>query len=752
MQHFSGKLCWWVLLLTLCPSLVHHQAVAVERPAQITDLQIGFNGHYKVGYWTPVEFTIQGGDRHHQCRCSVTVPDGDGLPASFEPVDRNKLQIPADQNVTYRTYAKFGRIQGNLVIVCSDDQQELIHKEFTGAQLPAGLPTTSPLVVHVGDWPEIEQSIHATQRRHINVANLESVDSLPDHWWGYEGVDSLIITCGDPGIIAALNPVQVDALQKWIQMGGKLIFSVGRHAEQLLGPGGILRELSPGKFLRTVDQCQTIGLENFTDVSHQLNVGRDELGRCELDLALIQQPAGTIELAEREGFESRPVLIRQNYGLGEVVFVAIDLNQSPIKHWKGRERLLARLLEWTLGSETEQAFSASIGAVKHTGYDDLSGQLRSALDQFQNIVFVPYWVVVVLVLLYLSLIGPVDYFLLRRFAKRMEWTWLTLPLIVTAFCVIPYVLAKHLKGKHFQMNQVEIVDIDIDSRFVRGTTWVHAYSPATSNYDFSTQTQIHCQSNPLDQHTALISWQGLPGTALGSMNAASPPAGPSHPYSICFPDNHSSSSPQITEMPLQVWSTKSLTARWWGEIDLHFMADLRSQGDKQLRGSILNPLDDDLTECYLYYAPWAYQIGRIAANRTIPITSSSVRRNLRYKLTRRTLSEENNVMAPWDEYGQNIPRIVEMMMFHEAAGGESYTGMFNRFQTFIDLSRHITSGRAVLVGRTSQPASSFQCDRESGSNQHWTFFRFVLPVSHTKPVGQAGHLQIDTEVAGSNIP
>ena len=752
MWHFPGKLCWRVVLLILCPSLVHHEAVAIERPPQITDLQIGFNGHYKVGYWTPVEFTIQGGDRDHQCRCSVTVPDGDGLPASFEPVDRNKLQIPAGQNVTYRTYAKFGRMQGDLVVVCSDDQQQLIHRTFSGSQIPAGLPTSSPLVVHVGDWSEIERSIQATQRRHINVATLETVGSLPDHWWGYEGVDTLIITCGDPEKIAALNSVQVDALQKWIQMGGKLIFSVGRHAEQLLGPEGVLRELSPGKFLRTVDQCQTIELENFTDVSHQLNVGRDALGRCELDLALIQQPAGTIELAEREGSESRPVLVRQNYGLGQVVFVAIDLNQNPVKHWKGRERLLARLLKWTLGSETEQSFSDSIGAVKHTGYDDLSGQLRSALDQFQNIMFVPYWVVSVLVVFYLFLIGPLDYFLLRRFAKRMEWTWLTLPLIVTAFCVIPYALAKHLKGKHFQMNQVEIVDIDIDSQFVRGTTWVHAYSPVTSSYDFSTQTQIPCQSNPVDHHSALISWQGLSGTALGSMNAASSSAGRPQPYSIRFPSDHSPAPSQITEMPLQVWSTKSLTARWWGEIDLHFMADLRSQADKQLRGSVLNPLDDDLTECYLYYAPWAYQIGRIPANRSITINSSSVRRNLRYKLTRRTLSEDSNIMAPWDEYSQSIPRIVEMMMFHEAAGGESYTGMFNRYQTFVDLSRHITSGRAVLVGRTSQPASNFQCDRKSESNQHWTFFRFILPVSSSKSVGQADHLQKDTEVAGSNIP
>ena len=43
-------------------------------------------------------------------------------------------------------------------------------------------------------------------------------------------------------------------------------------------------------------------------------------------------------------------------------------------------------------------------------FDQMAGQLRSALDQFTKVRLVPFWVIVVLILVYLVLIGPGDYF------------------------------------------------------------------------------------------------------------------------------------------------------------------------------------------------------------------------------------------------------------------------------------------------------------------------------------------------------
>ena len=44
-----------------------------------------------------------------------------------------------------------------------------------------------------------------------------------------------------------------------------------------------------------------------------------------------------------------------------------------------------------------------------------------------------------------------------------------------------------------------------------------------------------------------------------------------------------------------------------------------------------------------------------------------------------------------------------MLMFHEAARGQSYTGLTHRYQPQIDLSEHVRLGQAVLVGRAERP-------------------------------------------------
>ncbi len=75
-----------------------------------------------------------------------------------------------------------------------------------------------------------------------------------------------------------------------------------------------------------------------------------------------------------------------------------------------------------------------------------------------------------------------------------------------------------------------------------------------------------------------------------------------------------------------------------------------------------------------------------------------------------------------------------MLMFHEAAGGENYTRLQHRYQSYLDLSDHLVSGRAILLGQAKEPASEVELDGESMANrydQRWTFYRVVFPVEST---------------------
>ena len=709
---------------------------ALARQPAISALKIGFDGAYKVGFWTPVTVRVEGIDQETAACVEITVPDGDGLPVLYVLED-GVPPVRFDKSTEYVLFAKFGRVHGSISARVMIDQETVASRTFSPGEFPSALPANQQLVVHFGSNAGVEGGIQKLQRDNIHVARLESGEWLPDRWWGYEGIDTLVLTTGTGNLGERMSAQQAAAMGHWMRMGGQIILSVGRHGDQLFGAAdSLLADFVPGDFRGVVDQCQTVGLENFADFTQPIEVRRSAAGRCELDLAWIDKPSGKVEVMERRAGGAYPVVIRSCTGFGQLVLVTVDLDLPPISDWTGRDRLVGRLLEWTLGKSTDQQRSGVVGAMRHPGYTDLAGQLRSAMDHYTAVTFVPFELVATLIVAYVLLIGPLDYFLVKHGFRRMEWTWLTFPLMVIGCCVLTYGLAHHLKGNTLWINQVDVVDVDGRTGFLRGTTWSHAISPATQRYDLALETAIPSEVAAKGSGEVLLSWQGLPGDALGGMNSKSTAEQLSESYAIQGPASNTSNRSDIVGLPMQIWSTKALQSRWWLNVDLGSLGQLRATPDGQLRGQVHIPLQVDLADCYLYYAPWAYQLGKIPAGRTTSVGTATVRRNLHWRLTRRTLSEVSDNITPWDQYSRDVPRIVEMMMFHAAAGGEKYTGLLNRYQTFVDMSQHLSIGEAVLVGRTSHPATRLWRGDESLENcydQRWAFYRFVIPVEPATP-------------------
>jgi hypothetical protein len=164
-----------------------------------------------------------------------------------------------------------------------------------------------------------------------------------------------------------------------------------------------------------------------------------------------------------------------------VTFAAFDLDQEPFRSWTDQPRLVAQLLAFALGEMEDGTLERAGEGRARTpqGPRDMLGQLRTALDQFESVRFVPFSLTAGLITVYLLLIGPIDYWVLRRYL-RLEWTWLTLPLTVLLFLALAVALARSWKGHTVQIRQAEIVDLDVDSGWIRGNCWTHVFSPKTT--------------------------------------------------------------------------------------------------------------------------------------------------------------------------------------------------------------------------------------------------------------------------------
>ncbi|HEX5446111.1 MAG TPA: hypothetical protein VFW87_19950, partial [Pirellulales bacterium] len=435
---------------------------------------------------------------------------------------------------------------------------------------------------------------------------------------------------------------------------------------------------------------------------------------------------GAIELSEGDF----PLLVRAPRVFGEVAFLAVDLSRQPLADWPGRRLFVKRLLSGrSAADQRSDDGEATASLPTQLGLVDLSGQLRAALDQFHGVTLAPFWLVAALAAIYIALAGPADYFLLRALGRRMALTWITFPLLVALFCGGAYWAAHRLKGDRLIINQLDLVDVDTASGNIRGTTWFNVFTPETANYDFTLAPAS--RDATVAAADVLLSWQGLPGGALGGMEQAM-----AAPASVARGYDFSPDRAELRGVPIPVWATKSFVARWQTQGEADIDARLTFAADRVAEGSLTSRLERPLTDCLLIAGRWAWQIGDLRPGQTVPIVPGD-QRDLQALLKDFKLVKERGkntfveVSTPYNPASFDVASILRQMMFYDANSGRRYTGLLNRYQHDLDLSNHLAMGQAVLWGTSAEAASEIRNHGRPLSgpdDQHWTFYRYLLPV------------------------
>ncbi len=748
----SGLGCLILVLLLA----VSASAQTLDRP-EFTGIRVGFGNHYKAGLWTPVELKIRGGAVPLTGQVSVVVPDGDGVPSQVVTPPSKPIQVLPGRETSVQLCVRFGRVRSDLRAEFLVDGKAAAEKTFT-ASLQADEDSflealeEQPLYVVVGNSNmglEEALKLRETASSEANgvgefqpeIARITDVEQLPVEWCGYEGVDALLISTSNPDLFRKLGPdnARIKALDEWIRLGGRLVLCVGAEANVVLAENAPLAGFAPGRMETIVTRDQTAAWEQFCGSSMP-----------------VPQPKGGGKLTIRcpklmvsEGIEARendlPLVVRTPRGFGQILFVAADIDRPPFSKWNERGLLLAKLLDFSVSRGNEKQAGQYQGGY---GYADLSGQLRSALDAFTGVTVVPFALVAMLIVGYILLIGPGDYFLLKKLLRRMEWTWFTFPVIVLVVGLSAYWLAYYLKGNQLRVNQVDLIDVDVAGKSVRGTTWLNIFSPRMESFDLSLRPMPPgklADSKAADSAAGYFAWFGLPGSGLGGMN---PHGGGntslfSTPYRLWSEARlKPPAASSIEGVPIQVWSTKSFTGRWRADAEVVPRGDLYLE-QQDLFGTIANPYDFPLMNCIVAQDRWAYELGTIEPGKTAELGLHLKRNDLKNYLTGYHMVKEGNLASrqettSFEMYNRDAPYILRMMMFYEAAGGRGYAHIANDYQSFVDLSNMLKTGRAILVADALQNAAAKDqgatllrkdAPVAGGGERHTVIFRFIFPVT-----------------------
>jgi hypothetical protein len=717
----------WSIAISLALAECAGGLAAQEPKPHLIGATAGFEGKFKAGFWQPLQIHLVAGQEGVKGELEIVASDGDQVPVAFRNPDRSTLYLAPHQQHRQFLYFKSGPL-GSSLTARLVNETGVVWSERIALQSPA-LPSTSELIVSLGPPLGLEEAIAAIRTRSHTVmqtVNLRDAAALPDQWRGYDGVDLLVLNTSDADFLAALAGDRLAAISQWVRLGGRLFVCSGAQGQQVFASESGLASLLPGELAEVEPLRDRTGLENFTKT--ELPFDDPTFQRNRPLVTRLKNVRGEVLVEEISSTTGRPLVIRAPAGLGQVTFVALDLDHPALQKWKGRTRLLAPLLPRTSVSRDQGELEAHRG-VTHLGYEDLVGQLRSALDHFPGVTAVTFTTVSMLIAGYLLLIAPGDFFLLSRLGLPRHLTWLTFPLVALAALAAAAIVQRQSHGSRPRLNQAEIIDIDLTQQIARGTVWSHVFNSKTARTSAALRLAPPPGVKP-ETIDATLDWQGLPGDALGGLESQQPMLVNREPYRVLSP----APKPTLDDLIIQAASAKSLAAVWSADVTLPKQKKLVLDRYGLLAGEFTHPLDVPLSECLLAHGEKLYRLGSLAPGQGVQMADLPPL-NLEARLTQRRVEQTKDVATPWERDSIDIPRIVQMLMFHEAARGRSYTGLTHRYQPQIDLSEHIRLGQAVLVGRAETPVAELTnpktnsplVDPTSATTHTW--YRIIFPVA-----------------------
>ena len=748
--------------------IVFADGTAAMAEMQIANISVGFEGKYKTGTWTPVRITVRGAPTVADSSLTLTADDDEGVPCQFANDHAEVSRRANGDERFFESYVCFGRRPARLKIELTIGDQVI--RETWQPESDDVVSSTQQWVLVFGADPlgdSRQRTFRSAARlldrpagQEVRVLHLTDPTNLPESWFGYDAFDMVVVFHSDLAVWKSVQNEQWASLDQWTKLGGQILMCAGKHATQVLATDSPVSRFLPGSFSDQLVVADTSKLEAFAVATDRLdvllqkpewsNTWNTPTGQGGIPMALLGDVDGEVLAAEEFGGESIPLAIRGVHGLGHTFFVAFDLDLSPLRQWSGYNKLLIKLLRLTIDQQSGETIEMTSGRVAHLGFNDISGQLRTALEQFSGVRLVPFALIGIFATAYVLLIGPLEYFGLRRLNEKMHWTWLTFPLTALAVCGSAMWMTNRWKGVEPKANQVELIDWDASKGILRGQNWTHFFSPRPVTFDCRLHhgDVIKKLAGDID---SVIVWDGLPGKSFGGMDASSGLQPQIAPYTIRLGNSADTSldvdasrdkgtnqvavadgASRITKVEgvsLPIASSRAFRGEWWHTKAPQVASELRAQADTYVLGEIQNPFDADLRDAALLYDRWYYKLGRIPAKSTVTIDESNVASSLKSELIGRIVFDDGHMIAPWQQTNTDIPRIMQMIMFQKAAGGRSYTGLVHRHDGKLDFTRQLGAGRAVLVGRLRGCVTQLNADEFTGEQtQHWTYCRLLLPV------------------------
>ena len=446
----SGARRWAVpvacvaLLLTalLLPALPVSAASSIQIEARAL-----VGGRYAVGGWMGISVTLVNDGEPTEGTLVATTESGAvqrfvEMPAGARKVVMLYLQPEAFQRqVTVEYQEPNGTVEAIVEtrVLEQASSQFAIVGDGAGTLRPQlstgdGIGVPAPLSLALADMPE----------------RSEPLDGL-----------SAIVWADDS---SALNEAQRRSIERWVANGGQLVVVGGADWQARTAA---FADILPLDGLTAVDDVEqgTVAAWAGAEAS-AVDAATISTGTLRDDArGLIRADDGTI-LASM-----RPV------GGGRVILLGADMATDVYRGWEGSPRLWARLLP------TNGALEQFFGGFPP---EESQNAMATALANLPSLEVPPAELLLIVIVAYILLIGPISYVALRRIDRR-ELAWVTAPLLVVVFTACSFGIGSSMKGSEVIVNQISLIRSSGAGGAATVESYAGVFSPERATYDLTVE-------------------------------------------------------------------------------------------------------------------------------------------------------------------------------------------------------------------------------------------------------------------------
>ncbi|MFY9256561.1 MAG: hypothetical protein WAO83_24115 [Fuerstiella sp.] len=703
-------------------------------------LELGYQGIAKVGKWLPVRATASNltGGETVELVADFADPRGDTCRQILA-----KGTVEKDGTIALNGLACCGRLAGTgSVFIVAESGKVLCRKSIAhGEDVSPDDPDIAiqnrlklykldvPLLMSVGKPAGVEELLRnadviSENRPILEGATISSLSEFPEDARGLDAIDFLLLSDS-----FATTDAQAETLKQWVRDGGRLLVTTGDNVKEL-------SESAIGQWLNTYFEIlpEPVSIRSLTSLQSYVSGGsRLETNRRTVPMAILQSGQSIREVDSLNG----PIISTQSVGTGLVTMVAVDLNKPPVSVWNSLPQLYEILL---FGEKLTRktGVSSRSSRISQSGISDVSTQMMATIDAVPESGTWSTWSIMAMMVGWLILIGPVDYYLVTRILKKPHLTWVTFPiLIVGGVAGTVWALGTNTTT---QLNELHIVDVtaDGDRSFLDVKSWMSISSPQTMKAEI-TATPASLESNG---ESCSLMWSGRPEDVYGGMYRTGGIGLSRQTYTHSDDQQNT-----LTGIPLLTDGSRQLFAEWHSASKEPLIkTNLNVSGFGLLDGTFTHNLPFPISDFMVMHGNRVYRMtnsggelvlepGQIWDSKSSSVAASDLKGFLNGSRLVKVNSTDSNrgtsqEITPYNAKSTDLQYMLTMATFYNVAGGVNYVGLSQDLLNRMELSDTIRLNHAVAIGVIDAPATSLSMNgTKIPVTNSKTFVRLLLPVS-----------------------